>query len=154
MIRTLVSACACAAVVLLALPTLAAGDFATPEEAEAMVQKAIQSVKDVGKEKTLGAITGQEASWVDRDLYLAVFDHEGNNLAHGQNPKMVGKNFLGAKDADGTAFITVRMNLAKTKTSFWHDYKFKDPITKQILPKTSYCQTTDELVICAGVYKR
>ncbi|WP_050984681.1 cache domain-containing protein [Thiorhodococcus drewsii] len=140
---------------LIASPAaFSADDFATPQEAEAMVQKAIDHIHAVGKEQAFADITGKKPGWIDRDLYPVVFDREGNNLAHGQNPKMVGKNFLGVTDAGGTAFISERMELAKTHTSYWHDYKYKDPVTKAILPKTSYCQTSDDLIVCAGVYKR
>jgi signal transduction histidine kinase len=75
-------------------------------------------------------------------------------LAHGQNPKMVGKDLMELRDADGKSFIRERMELAQKKPSFWQDYSFVDPMTKSILPKRMYCERLDETVVCAGVYKR
>jgi hypothetical protein len=44
-----------------------------------------------------------------------------------------------------------------TQTSFWTHYKFTDPLTHKILPKSVYCEVVndtnqDEMVICSGVY--
>lgn len=58
------------------------------------------------------------------------------------------------KDPDGKAFVKERVDLAKGKGKFWHDYKFTDPVSKKVLPKSAYCEKLDETVVCAGVYKR
>ena len=44
-------------------------------------------------------------------------------------------------------------DLAKSKGSFWQDYKFTNPTSKKIEPKSMYCEKVDELVACAGIYK-
>ena len=58
------------------------------------------------------------------------------------------------KDPDGKEFVKERMNMAKSKSSFWQEYKFTDPVTKKVLPKEMYCETVSSVVACAGVYKR
>ena len=47
-----------------------------------------------------------------------------------------------------------RVELAKSKGKFWQDYKFTDPVTKKILPKSMYCEKLEETAVCAGIYKR
>ncbi len=127
--------------------------FATVKEAEAMVGKAVVALK-VNKQKTLDEITAKDPKWTDRDLYVMVYNMSGTVLAHGANPKMVGKDMIDFKDVDGKLFIKERMELAKSKTKFSQDYKFTDPVTKKVLPKIAYCETVDGMVACAGVYKR
>jgi len=83
-----------------------------------------------------------------------VYDLNGKVLAHGQNEKQVGKELIGMKDADGKEFVKERVDLAKSKGKFWQDYKFTDPVTKKILPKSMYCEKVEETAVCAGVYKR
>lgn len=133
---------------------VAAEEFATAKEAEAMVAKAVKHVGDAGKDKACSDFTGEAAGWVDRDLYVVVYGLDGKVLAHGQNAKMVGKEMLELKDPDGKPFVKERVELAWAKGKFWQDYKFTDPVTKKILPKQMYCERLVETAVCAGVYKR
>src|ERR1700748_3882384 len=87
---------------------------ASPAEAEALVKKAIVYYKKNGKEKTMPELMKTPGPFIDRDLYVTVYDMQGNDLAH-INPKMVGKNMLELRDADGKYHIKERMEAAKTK---------------------------------------
>jgi len=131
----------------------AAAEHATPAEAEAMVKKVVQALKG-DKDKVYAEITNKEAKWVDRDLYPVVYTMGGKVMAHGQNAKQVGKELLDFKDADGKPFVKERVELAQSKGKFWQDYKFTDPLTKKVMPKSMYCEKADDVVACAGVYKR
>jgi len=137
------------------IPTTAAAApaYATPAQAEQMVAKAVAALRK-DSAKTREAITAKDPAWVQGDLYPVVYSLTGKVLAHGQNPRMVGKELLELRDADGKAFIRERMDLAATKASFWQDYAFVDPVTKSILPKRMYCERSDDTVVCAGIYKR
>lgn len=131
-----------------------AEDFGTAKDAEALVQKAVAYIKSAGQETAFADFTGQKPEWMIHDVYVVVYDTSGKALAHGQNPKQVGKDLIEFKDADGKAFVKERVELAKSKGKFWQDYKFTDPITKKILPKSAYCEKSSELIVCAGIYKR
>jgi len=135
------------------LTAYAAAEHATPAEAEAMVKKVVQALKG-DKDKVYAEITNKEAKWVDRDLYPVVYTMGGKVMAHGQNAKQVGKELLDFKDADGKPFVKERVELAQSKGKFWQDYKFTDPLTKKVMPKSMYCEKADDVVACAGVYKR
>jgi cytochrome c len=138
---------------LVAAAALAADDFATPKEAEAIVAKAIKAV-NADKAAAFKEITGKDKKWIHLDLYPVVYDISGKCLAHGQNEKQVGKDLIELADADGKEFIKERVDLAKSKGKFWQDYKFTDPVTKKVLPKSAYCEKTGEMIVCAGIYKR
>lgn len=142
-----------AAISLVSSLALAADDFATPKQAEEMVAKAVKAV-GADKASAFKEITAKDKKWVDRDLYPVVYDMNGKCLAHGQNEKQVGKDLLELADADGKEFIKERVELAKSKGKFWQDYKFTDPVSKKVLPKSAYCEKTGEAIVCAGVYKR
>ena len=135
--------------------TWAAGDSATAKEAEAMVKKGVAYIKAHGKDKAYAEIINKDnKDFHDRDLYLAVHRLDGTAVAHGTNEKMVGKNFMEMKDIDGKEYIKERVDLGKTKTSFWTDYKFVNPVSKKIEPKTAYCERLDDTVVCGGIYKK
>lgn len=126
---------------------------ATTTEAMAMVKKGVAFIKANGPEKAYAEVTSKQGQFQDRDLYLVVYGLDGTVRAHGANEKMVGKNLMGLKDIDGKAFVAERVELAKSKGTFWQDYKFTNPETKKIEPKSMYCEKLDDFVVCGGVYK-
>jgi cytochrome c len=126
---------------------------ANAQEAEAMVKKGVAYIKANGRDKALAEINSGQGQFIDRDLYLSVIRLDGTSLAHGANKRLVGKNMIDMKDVDGREFVRERMQLAKTKGSFWQDYKFVNPITRKVEPKTMYCQRLDDFVVCGGIYK-
>jgi cytochrome c len=126
----------------------------TAKEAEAMVKKAVAYIKANGKDKGYAEISNKQGQFVDRDLYLGVHRLDGTCVAHGANEKMVGKNFIELKDIDGKEYVKERVELAKTKGTFWTDFKFVHPQTKKIEPKTAYCERLDDAVVCGGIYKK
>ena len=130
-----------------------AADHATAKEAEAMVQKGMAYIKANGKDKGYAEISNKHGQFIDRDLYLVVYQLDGKVLAHGANEKMVGKMLIGLKDVDGKEFVRERVELAKTKASFWQDYKFTNPVSKKVEPKAMYCERMDDTVVCGGIYK-
>lgn len=131
-----------------------AAEAATAKEAEAMVKKGVTFLKANGKDKSFAEISSKQGQFVDRDLYLTVYRLDGTVMAHGANEKMIGRNLLELKDIDGKEFVKERMELAKTKSNFWQDYKFTNPVTKKVEPKSMYCEPHDGVVICGGVYKK
>lgn len=131
---------------------LAADHFATPKEAEAMVTKAVKAI-GADRATAFKEITSKDKKWVDRDLYPVVYDMNGKCLAHGQNERQAGKDLIDLVDADGKEFIKERVALAGSKGKFWQDYKFTDPISKKVLPKSAYCEKATDVIVCAGVYK-
>jgi signal transduction histidine kinase len=132
--------------------TAFADTFATAKEAEAMVAKAAKAVL-ADRAGAFKEITAKDKKWVDRDLYPVVYDMNGKCLAHGQNEKQVGKDLIDLADADGKEFVKERVQFANSKGKFWHDYKFTDPVSKKVLPKSAYCEKTGDVIVCAGVYK-
>ena len=131
-----------------------AEDFASKSDAEAIVKRAIAHIKKVGVDKAAEDFTNRKGDFVNLDLYMTMYNMQGVVLAHGQNKKSVGKDLMDLKDSDGKEFVKERMSMAKTKSSFWQEYKFTDPVTKKVLPKEMYCETVSSVVACAGVYKR
>ena len=102
----------------------------TAKEAEAMVKKGVTYIKGNPRDTAMAEITNKKGMFIDRELYLTVYTMDGTAMAHGANEKFVGKNMIDLRDADGKEHIRERMELAKTKTTFWQDFKFTNPVTK------------------------
>ena len=147
--------------VLIACATLFAGSIgssvaaerATKDEAVAMVKKAVAFIQQQGSEKAYSEISNKKGQFTDRDLYIVVYRLDGHVLAHGANEKLIGTDQFAAKDPDGKEFVRERVELAKKQDSFWQNYKFPDPLTKNVEPKEMYCERLNDTAVCGGVYK-
>lgn len=131
-----------------------AAEKGSKEEAVAMVKKAVALIKSDGKEKAFTAIADpSNTTFHDRDLYIYVYDLNGIALAHGNNPKMVGKPLIGLKDNEGKLMIKEMVELAKTKGSGWVDFKWPNPVTKTVESKSGYVEKVDDMFVGSGIYK-
>lgn len=96
------AAAACALAVALSAAPVAASDFGSPEEAKAMLEKAMAALK-ADKAGTLAAINqGEAGGFRDRDLYVFCGDAGGTFTAHGANQKLIGTSLKDLKDKAGT----------------------------------------------------
>ena len=131
----------------------AAAEHASKEEATAMVKKGVAFIRSNGKDKGYAEISNKAGQFKDRDLYLVVYGLDGVVRAHGANEKMIGKNLIELKDVDGKPFVKERVDLAQSQGTFWQDYKFTNPVSKKIEPKSMYCEKLEDAVVCGGIYK-
>jgi cytochrome c len=137
---------------VLAVGSAGAAEFATKDEAVAMVKKAVAAIK-ANKDGTYADISKKGGPFTDRDLYIVVYGLNGTVYAHGANEKLINTDQSGAKDPDGKAFVAERIELGKKGQPFWQDYKFPNPVSKNVEPKQMYCEPLNDTVVCGGVYK-
>ncbi|MBN2752432.1 MAG: cache domain-containing protein [Rhodospirillaceae bacterium] len=130
-----------------------AGDFASPAEAKALLDKAVVYVKANGAEKAAVAFMDPKAGFRDRDLYVSMSRMaDGVRLAH-VNPKAVGKSLYGSTDVDGKPYGDEMMEMASSKGSGIVTYRFPNPVTKQPMEKISYIERVGDVVLLVGAYK-
>lgn len=122
----------------------------TSEQAVALVHKVVLYIQAHGKDKAIAAVNGGQ--FRERDLYITINSTANLNYAHGGNPRMIGKDLSDMKDIDGRYFMRERAEILKTKSSGWHEYKFVNPVNKQIEKKRMYFERVGDLVVACGVY--
>ncbi len=136
---------------VIAVPICAA-EFGTRTEAVAMVKRVQAKFAKDGSEATFKAITETE-EFHDRDLYPFVYNTDGWSVAHGANPRMVGKLWISTKDQDGNFLIKQMVEIARAPGSGWVNYKWPHPITHKILDKSAYIEKLgDHYFVGVGVY--
>ena len=137
------------------MPAAAADKKGTAAEATAMVDKAIAYIKKVGRDKAFAEISNPKGQFADGDLYVVVYDLKGKVLAHGANAKMIGKDVIELRDNDGKFFVKERVEMmSKSPTAKgWQDYKFMNPVSRQIEPKSMYLQRFEDVMVGCGIYK-
>lgn len=133
--------------------TIKSGSHGSTAEAKEMVNKAIESMYEIGPEKTFAEISNKLGQFCDRDLYVVVYDMSGRNLAHGANPSLIGKDLIDAKDGAGNPFVRERIAIIQNTGKGWQDYMFLNPISKQVEAKSMYLDRYENLIIGCGVYK-
>lgn len=125
----------------------------TAAEAEAMVKRAVAYVKAHGREKAADEFTNG-STFKDRDLYISFYDMQGRVLAHGANPKLIGKELIGLKDPDGKPFVAQITEIARTKGAGWGDnYRFRDPLTNKLAEKAAYVERVGDAWVAVGIYR-
>jgi signal transduction histidine kinase len=123
------------------------------EDAKKWVDKAVHFYNASGKRIALAEYTNPHGQFVQDEMYIYVLNRKGTMLAHGVNERFVGEDFSDLKDSDGKSFIKEILETANTQGSGWVEYKWSNPVTKEVLPKKAYFKKVDDLIICSGVYK-
>ncbi len=126
---------------------------ATTKDAKAMVDKAIAYYKANGKAKTIEEVKNPNGQFKKGDLFVYIFDLNGVCLANPVMPKLIGAPLKGSKDADGKLFGDEMVRIANSTGSGWVDYKWSNPVSKKIEPKTSWVQKVDDIFFVCGAYK-
>ncbi len=122
-------------------------------QAQEWVENAKNFYKAVGKKLALAEFSDPEGMFVKGDLYIFVLDANGTMLAHGINKKFIGENFMEVKDSDDKYFIREIVESAEIDQSGWVEYKWYNPVTKEWIPKATYFERVDDLILCGAVYE-
>lgn len=125
----------------------------TPEQAVALVKKAIAYIKANGREKAFAEFSNPAGQFKVHDLYIMVYDMNGINKAHGANAKLIGKDLSAIKDADGNFIVKSFIEVARGKGKGWVDYKWPNPVSNAVEPKSTYVEKYDDILLGCGVYK-
>lgn len=142
---------------LLAVATGAvfAQERGTKEEAVSMMAEAIKHTKQAGLAKALDDFTNDKANWVSKDLYVSAIDSKGNSLAHGFNPKQVGRNLWELKDPNGVLLVQDLIKTGSEKGEGWVSYQWPDPLTKKMADKSSLVRRVPgaDAFLIIGIYR-
>lgn len=139
-----------AVVALLVSVVAGAADKGTPDEAKALLDRAVAAVK-ADEARALAAFSDPKGGYVDRDLYVFCFDKAGRITAHGANQAMVGTDATVLKDPDGKPIGTEMVALAGKGGSL--EYKWMSPTTKQIGSKVTFLKAAGAQTCGVGAYK-
>jgi cytochrome c len=141
----------CAASVLIARPGHAA-DPATPEEAKVLAEKAAAHFKAVGPEKAIADFNDAAGGYVDRELFVVVYDPENKVVGSYGIPALRGKDATALKDVAGKAFGQDIIALAKAQGSGWMEYRMTNPATKKVGLKRSWVIGIGDYVLFVGAF--
>ena len=141
-----------AVAVSLALPFGAsAAERGTPEEAKAMLAKAVAHYKSAGRKQALADFNSKKAPFVDRDLYVFCIGPDHVTIANGGFPSYVGTSVDTLKDADGKDLGKALLDAAgKNEGSV--KYRWLNPVSQKTEAKVSFVQKVEGDVCGVGAY--
>ena len=132
----------------------AGSEIATPQEAQALVRKAVSFYRKNGRDQLLMALKQPDGEFCKGDLYAFAYDPGMTMLAHPTKPELIGRNLLGEKDWSGGKYFRKEIQeVVRSKGSGWVNYEYQNPAANAIEPKVTYAEQADDLIICAGSYK-
>jgi diguanylate cyclase (GGDEF)-like protein/PAS domain S-box-containing protein len=128
--------------------------FGTPDDAQAMVRKAVDFYRQNGRERFIAECNNPQGQFRRGNLYAFAYDLDMTMRAHPVTPELVGHNLLDKQDRSGSQdFRKEIQDVALSRGSGWVDYPYQNPANGKIEPKTTYVERVDDLIIASGAYQ-
>lgn len=121
------------------------------EQAKAMVEEAIALFRAKGAEAVIAAVNMPGTTFLKGDLYVFIIGPHGRTVAHGFDHTRIGLQVAGLVDADGKPYG--RELMKATTSGKWVDYKWVEPTTRHLEPKSTWIKRFDDYIFGCGVYK-
>ncbi len=116
----------------------------TADQARQMVFDAMVQVQSVGLEQAARDFQNPDGAFIDRDLYVFVFDREGYYLVHGAAPHKDGTHLSEIQGLDAEKLIADAWEACDENDGGWVNYAITNPLTGEIQAKSSYVMPMDE----------
>lgn len=129
-----------------------AADQATPEEAKALAEKAAAHFRQVGPEKAIADFNDGGAGFVDRELFVVVYDPANRIVGSYGLPVLRGKDASLLKDVEGKEFGKEIIALAKSQGTGWVEYRMTNPLTKKVALKRSWVVGVSGYILFVGAF--
>ena len=127
---------------------------ASADEAHALVTKAMAHLDQAGRERAFADFHTTGGAFLDRDLYIFVFDRNGMISVFGSRPELVGEPAGAIPGLEPVSFLERAWGAANGGGG-WIQYDVISPGTKAVTPKESYILPLghNEFIGC-GAYRR
>jgi signal transduction histidine kinase len=138
---------------------LGAGTYAPirPTRAQVVefVERALAYVEENGKDEALREFSDPEGEFRAGELYIFAEDFQGNELASGGQPELVGQNILDVRDANGVYLVKELIATARDKGRGWVGYIWENPETGEQQAKRAFViRAGEDWYVGSGMYVR
>ncbi|SLM31277.1 putative Cache, type 2 domain protein [Desulfamplus magnetovallimortis] len=129
-------------------------ELATKEECIQKCGEVAAIIKEKGADEAIKLVNDNSGPFVWKDTYVYIMDLEATIVAHGPQPKFIGKNLMGLKDpVSKQPWYPALFEKIKAGTnSGWFDYHWKKPNAEGVYTKNCYFEQAGDLVVFAGIY--
>jgi signal transduction histidine kinase len=130
-----------------------AAESANPEEAKALAEKAADHMKAVGPDKAIADFNDANGGFVDRELFVVVYDPANRIVSSYGVPVLRNKDATALKDVEGKEFGKEIIALAKSQGAGWVEYRMTNPVTHKIGLKRSWVIRVDDYILFVGAFQ-
>lgn len=125
----------------------------TTDEAMALAKRAHEQVQRVGFDAAFPLFHDRDGEFVDRDLYVFVFDRQGVYRVMGADVKKVGTSLFDAPGLDAQQLLDDAWERAE-QGGGWVEYSIVNPVSGEVRGKASYILPVDaNLLVGCGAYR-
>lgn len=125
----------------------------TTDEAMGLAEKAHALLQRVGFEAASAVLHDKQGGYVDRDLYVFVFDRDGVYRVMGADINKVGTSLFDAQGVDAQQLLEDAWERAD-QGGGWVEYTIVNPVTRDVRGKASYILPLDgQLLVGCGAYR-
>jgi signal transduction histidine kinase len=93
----------------------------------------------------------RKGTFIDRDLYISVYDLKGFCVAH-PDPKKNQTDLSNETDPTGKLVLKERLAIANQYGKGWANYKGKSLTGSEIVDKSVYVEKYENYIVCCAVY--
>jgi len=126
------------------------------ERAKALVDKAIEHYKDVGREQALKDFNDKSSEFVQGEFYVIAAEAEtGIFKAHAINSALIdNEKIRDLQDVNGVYIIREMAKAGKKNPDgSWVEYVWTHPETDDLTPKRTWVERHDDLLFMVGFYE-
>jgi len=123
------------------------------DAAMTLVGRGIAHLRAQGEEAAFRDFEDRQGEFIRGDYYLWVCDVTGLVRCNGSNPKSRNQNHADLKDANGKLFIREVLRIAAERGKGWVDYYWRNPVSRQVEPKSTYFERDGNLIVLCGIYR-
>jgi hypothetical protein len=125
----------------------------TADQARQLVFDALVHIKAVGYAQAVRDFHNPQAGFIDRDLYVFIFDRAGFYNVHGAMPEKDGSDLRAIVGLDAEQLVADAWEVCDTDQGGWVSYAITNPVTRDVQAKSSYVMPLDDdRLIGCGCY--
>lgn len=125
----------------------------TTDEAMLLAKRAYDLIRRTGFDQAFEIFHDKEGDFLDRDLYVFVFDHAGVYRMMGADKAKVGTSLFDAPGLNAQKLVDDAWERVE-QGGGWVDYEIINPVTKEVREKSSYVlKISEDMLIGCGAYK-
>jgi methyl-accepting chemotaxis protein len=124
------------------------------ERAVALIRRAVAHVQQIGVAKACRDFDDPAGGFLFGEFYVFAFDARGVRIAYGGNPAKTGEHAWDVRDADGRYIVRDMLRLGTVRGKGWYEYRWSNPVTRAVEPKSAYVERVGDIVLGCGIYRR
>jgi len=125
----------------------------TADQARNMVFKAMEHIRSVGYDQAARDFHDPRFGFIDRDMYIFIFDRAGYYVVHASMPEKDGTDLRSAPGLDADKLVADAWEVCDRDQGGWVNYTITNPVTREVQAKTSYVEPLDaDRLLGCGCY--